>query len=200
MTKNGSVLNIYSSVKKVTLVSKLKIIASFSIAFSGLLEAVRPCVTYPSVTVTGTPFINASTGGPRKLFGNIFFKPFKSLILQQLRCINIQLDKKSNAEIEALGCSRGGFTTILHAALDALGNPLYFKLTQRQRSDFIQAEALLNPYLPAAVIADKGYDSEAIVSLIQQKGAKVVILVNQRRSKNRHRHSDRNLYKDRNKN
>ena len=35
----------------------------------------------------------------------------------------------SNAEAEALGRSKGGFTTKIHAITDALGNPLDFILT-----------------------------------------------------------------------
>ena len=50
--------------------------------------------------------------------------------------------QKSIPDEEALGRSRGGFTTKLHAAGDALGNPLDFVLTPGQRSDITQAEAL----------------------------------------------------------
>ena len=36
---------------------------------------------------------------------------------------------------QALGRSAGGFTTKIHALVDALGNPLKFILTPGQRSD-----------------------------------------------------------------
>ena len=45
----------------------------------------------------------------------------------------------SNAEAEALGRSKGGFTTKIHAITDALGNPLDFILTGGQSSDVGQA-------------------------------------------------------------
>ena len=37
---------------------------------------------------------------------------------------------------QELGRSKGGFTTKLHAACDALGNPVRFFLTAGQRSDY----------------------------------------------------------------
>jgi len=49
----------------------------------------------------------------------------------------------SSNEDEALGRSRGGFSTKVHAITDALGNPLEFVLTGGQASDIGQAETLL---------------------------------------------------------
>ncbi|MGZ8908127.1 MAG: transposase, partial [Methylobacter sp.] len=71
----------------------------------------------------------------------------------------------SNAEAEALGRSKGGFTTKIHAITDALGNPLDFILTAGQDSDVGQADSLLQP-MPAgaeALLGDKGYDSDAFI-------------------------------------
>lgn len=105
--------------------------------------------------------------------------------------------KKSRAEDEALGRSRGGFSTKLHAAVDALGNPLGFTLTPGQWADITQAEALIEPYMVDAVIADKGYDSDAFVACIEAREAEAVIP--SRRSRNEQREINRNLYADRNK-
>lgn len=44
---------------------------------------------------------------------------------------------------QALGRSRGGFSTKVHASVDALGNPLRFILTAGQEADITQAEALI---------------------------------------------------------
>jgi hypothetical protein len=49
----------------------------------------------------------------------------------------------SSFEAGALGRSKGGFTTKIHAITDALGNPLDFILTGGQASDIGQAGALL---------------------------------------------------------
>ena len=110
--------------------------------------------------------------------------------------------KKSTNDAEALGRSRGGFTTKIHAAVDALGNPLSFVLTPGQRSDITQAEALVEPWTEGccpveAVIADKGYDSNAFVDYVQAHEAEAVIPSRRRRKEQRE--IDRNLYKDRNK-
>jgi hypothetical protein len=37
--------------------------------------------------------------------------------------------EKNTQEIHALGRSKGGFSTKIHAAVDALGNPLRFMMT-----------------------------------------------------------------------
>lgn len=103
--------------------------------------------------------------------------------------------QKSTPESEALGCS--GFSTKLHLAVDALGNPLGFTLTPGQRSDFTQAEALVSPHDAEAVLADKGYDSDKFVAFIEAREAKVVIP--SRKNRKEQREIDENLYKDRNK-
>jgi transposase len=108
-----------------------------------------------------------------------------------------QLDKKTTAQAEALGRSRGGFSTKIHACCDALGNPVRFILTPGQCSDHQQAAALLAKDVPAAVIADKGYDSHHLAELIQQLGAQVVIP--SRANSKQPRSIDKNLYQDRNK-
>jgi transposase len=83
----------------------------------------------------------------------------------------------SNAEAEALGRSKGGFTTKIHAITDALGNPLDFILTAGQASDIGQAEALLQltPSGTGALLGDKGYDSDTFVEAIRQQGMQAVI-------------------------
>ena len=63
----------------------------------------------------------------------------------------------------------------MHAACDALGNPLRFLLTPGQRSDFTQAGALISGTEPDAVIADKGYDADWLIREIDLLGAEVVI-------------------------
>ena len=51
--------------------------------------------------------------------------------------------KKNSAKEHALGRSRGGFSTKVHALTDALGGPLRFILTGGQESDSGQAANLL---------------------------------------------------------
>ncbi len=101
----------------------------------------------------------------------------------------------STADAEALGRSRGGFTTKVHALTDALGNPLKLILTAGQASDIGQAEALLAEIDTAAVIADKGYDSDALVSHLTARHTAAVIPSRSNRSNPRP--CDWHLYKER---
>ena len=106
-------------------------------------------------------------------------------------------DKKTTAQAEALGRSRGGFSSKIHACSDALGNPRRFILTPGQDSDHRQAQSLLGDDEPGAVVADKGYDSQSFVDFIEQRNAEVVIP--SRKNAKAPRSIDKNLYKDRNK-
>ena len=80
---------------------------------------------------------------------------------------------------QALGRSRGGLTTKIHLLADATGRPIDFILTGGHVNDCTQAQALLRLYdgpRPLAVLADKGYDSDAIIEdVMQQVRATAVI-------------------------
>lgn len=78
-------------------------------------------------------------------------------------------------DIEGLGRSKGGFTTKIHAKVDALGNPLQFIITPGQRNDITQAEALLKNVMDSFVIADKGYDSTHLRNTIISQSCYPVI-------------------------
>jgi hypothetical protein len=62
--------------------------------------------------------------------------------------------KKHGAQ--SLGRSRGGFSTEIHLATDALGNALRFILIGGERNDLTQAEWLVEGFAADYVIADKG--------------------------------------------
>ena len=66
-----------------------------------------------------------------------------------------------------MGKSRGGLSTRIHAAVNALGNPVRLLLTPVQGSEYGQADALIEGL--------QGYDSDAFVELIQRNGAEAVI-------------------------
>lgn len=102
---------------------------------------------------------------------------------------------QSSVEEEALGRSRGGFSTKIHAVTDALGSPLAFVLTGGQASDIGQAERLIDPFPAEAVIGDKGYDSDAFVKVIEDRGMQAVIPP--RSNRLNPRTYDRHLYKER---
>lgn len=96
---------------------------------------------------------------------------------------------------QALGRSRGGFSTKIHLATDALGNAIRFILTGGERNDITQAEALIENLFADYVLADKGYDSEAFVLKLKASGAEVVIP--SRINRNQPRVIDEHLYKER---
>ena len=66
-------------------------------------------------------------------------------------------------------------TTKIHAVVDALGNPVALSLTPGQAADITQAEPLLEKLEPGALLADKGYDSDALVARLEARGITPVI-------------------------
>ncbi len=80
-------------------------------------------------------------------------------------------------------------------SVDALGNPLQFKLTAGQAHDITQAEALLLSDPIKYVIADKGYDADTFVQVIRERGA--VPVIPPRSNRKMPREYDAHLYKER---
>jgi transposase len=96
----------------------------------------------------------------------------------------------------ALGRSRGGFSTKIHAVVDAKARPLQVALTPGQQHDSTMAEEML-PYAQGrAFIADTGYDADRIIDAVRAQGMKPVICNNPTRKYNRRR-LDRTLYRER---
>jgi transposase len=103
--------------------------------------------------------------------------------------------KKGGQASQALGRSRGGFSTKIHASVDALGNPLRFLLTGGQCHDITQAEALVADFDFERVIADRSYDAAKFLKLIAEKAAEAVIPP--RKNRKEPREYDLHLYKER---
>ena len=74
-----------------------------------------------------------------------------------------------------LGRSRGGFGTELHPSVESLGLPLEIHRSPGQDADVAHAETLLGDHEPAAVLGDKGYDSDAFAKAVAKRGAAVAI-------------------------
>src|SRR3954471_19224454 len=68
--------------------------------------------------------------------------------------------RKKGGEDQAIGRSRGGLSTKIHATVDALGNPTGFHLTGGQEHDLAGAEALLPDLEAETLIADKAFDAD----------------------------------------
>jgi transposase len=83
---------------------------------------------------------------------------------------------KSGGSDEAIGRSRGGLSTKIHALVDALGNPTGFALSPGQAHDLEGADALLPDLAADALIADKAFDAqERVLRPLQQAGKTAVI-------------------------
>lgn len=76
---------------------------------------------------------------------------------------------------QALGRSRGGLTTKLHLAVDDAGRPLRLIATEGPVFDISCAHDLVEHLRTGAVIADKGYESNASMESIRTTRAKAVI-------------------------
>lgn len=79
--------------------------------------------------------------------------------------------------------------------VDALGFPVEISLTEGQVHDVKQAPQLLSDIEHANVIADKGYDSDAIVQQLHQQ--QCVAVIPSRTCRKEHRTIDKHLYKER---
>jgi transposase len=97
---------------------------------------------------------------------------------------------------KALGRSRGGLSTKIHLLANGLGEPVAFRLTGGQAGEFAEALPLLEGRQAEIVMADRGYDSNAIVAAIESIGAEAVIP--SKICRKVQRLHDRTLYKLRN--
>ena len=99
-----------------------------------------------------------------------------------------------------MGKSRGGWGTKIHAAVSGLMLPVTVHLSAGQEADVSHAKRLLAAVPAAAqvaaVIADKGYDSKAVVETVKAMGACAVIPTLSTRKEQRE--IDKDLYKERN--
>jgi transposase len=104
--------------------------------------------------------------------------------------------QKGGPEDRAIGRSRGGLTTKLHAAVDALGNPIRFIVTPGERNDITQAHALIDGLPAVHVLADTAYDADHFRDAIAAAKAQAVIPFS--RSRSAVSNHDRHVYKERN--
>ena len=103
--------------------------------------------------------------------------------------------QKGGQAAQALGRSRGGFSTKIHVSVDGLGNPLRFILTGGQQHDITQAEELIAGYAGEHVLADKGYDAQEFRQHILELGMMPVIPP--RSNRKAPADYDRHLYRER---
>jgi hypothetical protein len=73
-------------------------------------------------------------------------------------------------------------TTKILALTDALGNLVRFEFLQGQRFDTVGVPPLIEGVEFGALIADKAFDSNAIIADLDTRGSKVVISQHSRRT------------------
>jgi transposase len=86
-----------------------------------------------------------------------------------------------------------GLNTKIHLAVDAHGMPLRVVVTEGTRADCAKAGELIEGFEAGHLIADRGYDSEAIVEKAKAQGIRCVIPP--RRNRRQLREYDRALYR-----
>lgn len=84
-------------------------------------------------------------------------------------------NKEGGQADQALGRSRGGFSTKIHVTVDGLGNPLRLDLTADQRHDIIRAADMIVDLDFEYVIADRSYAAQHFIDHIIAQGAQPVI-------------------------
>ncbi|WP_373687453.1 IS5 family transposase [Acetobacter sp. P5B1] len=103
--------------------------------------------------------------------------------------------KKGGAD-QAIGRSRGGLTTKIHAICDAPGNPVELGITPGQDGDITQAEPLLENIDPDAFLADKAYDADRLINRLIQRG--ITPVIPPKRNRTTQRKTDFALYREQN--
>ena len=104
--------------------------------------------------------------------------------------------QRGEPSTQAIGRSKGGLSTKIHATVDALGNLLSFHLTPGQACDLDGADQLLPNIVADTVLAPNGYDAdERVIERLQAQGETAVIPP--KRNRTILRDHDRDLYKAR---
>ena len=86
--------------------------------------------------------------------------------------------RKRGQQGQALGRSRGGFSTKIHLKTDFDGLPITFDLTGGEAADSPHFETLMDlgpDVRPRAIVADKGYDSAGNRRLVRKRDSLTVI-------------------------
>jgi len=103
---------------------------------------------------------------------------------------------RGGQENEGLGRGCGGFSSKIHARVDALGMPLAFIITGGEQHDVVQAGNLVEPHSCAYLLADRGYDSDAFRQNLIAKNA--IPVIPGRKNRLHSIEYDRHIYKERN--
>ena len=76
---------------------------------------------------------------------------------------------------QAMGTTRGGRNTKIHAVVDGAGKPVRLLLSAGQEADITQAETLVEEIPATMLVADKGCDSDAFCQWLLERGSKACL-------------------------
>jgi len=99
---------------------------------------------------------------------------------------------RDGTNANAIGRSRGGFSTKLHAVVTMEALPIEIRATPGQAHEATLAEDLLDFVHGEALLADGGYDADRIIEAARQRDLTVVVRPSKARK--RRRRYDRQLY------
>ena len=105
--------------------------------------------------------------------------------------------RKRGADVQAIGITKGGRNSKIHAIVDEFCRPWAFILTPGNTADCVMAEECVS-LIPGIkeLLADRGYDTDAIRAFLKERGIKAVIPgKSNRKKKIRH---NKQAYKNRN--
>lgn len=80
------------------------------------------------------------------------------------------LNAAHGRQAQAIGLTKGGWNTKLHAAVDARGQPVALLLTGGEVAEVSQAEELLENIETQLAVLDKGYDSDRLRDWLRDRG------------------------------
>ena len=123
-----------------------------------------------------------------------------------------RLSPEESMEKQALGKSRGGLSTKIHAVVEGAGSPLVVSVSPGQQADVTQALPLVDaiqvagqpgrPRKRLAIIAgDKAYDSQPLRNELRSRGTRPVLAHRRNRQRQypaRAKHFDKQTYRRRN--
>src|SRR5262245_23004451 len=156
---------------------------------------------YGPYTTAYNRFNRRSRGGIwKRIFDELASKSRDSLYLIDSTIVKAHRSASGakGGENQAIGISRGGRTTKIHAIVDSKGRPLNFIVTGGQIHDSQVVEDVLNtPQQPLAVTADEASDSQRARQQIKDEGA--LPIIPSRSNASRKAHCPKRFYRQRHK-
>jgi transposase len=118
-------------------------------------------------------------------------------------CLTLPMSSRTSTAVgakggqlfQAIGRSKGGLTTKIHAVVDGLGNPLKIKLTAGNVHDIKPSYEMISGIKADYILADRAYDADKFILLAQSAGCNIVIPP--KLNKREPRTYDKHMYKER---